>query len=83
MFRQFADAQPKLEEPPKVRRKESSREYTPRSKRKVRPTEPQSGFKTLEELVQFYDNNTNECHIIFERKSRKSLQPRDQTGSLH
>jgi hypothetical protein len=55
--------------------------YTCRSKRKIRPVE-QVQRRNLEELVEYMDNNTNDCHILLEKKSRKGNPVRENIGQL-
>jgi hypothetical protein len=73
-FKQFAE--PAKQEEPKERQ-----EYVCRSKRKLRPADP-APKRQLEEMVEYCDSNTADCHILFERKNRKNSAQQTQ-GTLH
>ena len=75
IFRHFAEGEGS--------RGEARGEYVCRSKRKVRPSDVvvlREG-RGIEELVQFGESNAGECHVIFERKSKKVATQRE-AGTL-
>ncbi len=79
MFRQFA--QSKLEDQPRQILADEAKLYICRSKRKIRPLQPIQR-RNLDEMVEYMDNNTNDCHILLEKKSRKGNQIRQSIGQL-